>query len=457
MSIHLEETNEELCRKYETRKDYVNALKYALMEPNGSLSTRLKTGKFYRILGFPLKAIDAYLSALICFPGNSNDIYKQFEACLQFIYSRYLSKSEIFLRSNLVQKLFFPSSIVKCSQVKLRKNLVVYCNGNQAFREFLLKVVSMRFKIFNNLLLVIENVGSVDLLNLTRFVKIAKSHSLQRVHFRGSICCYLVSAILKGLEIDEIIFEDFKMLNLREALQIRAKKFCILGKVEENFYSQNMEVCVSNGYVGPLIITAKVRIHLSSSCTTLQGMYLGNREIKNYVDLHSLFLSGTPSESRISFENLSRITKLERLGLCGYDIEGSCCLPSLFHLELRKITRISCTLGFIQQNQSIRSIFIIHAGDTLKRELAECLCSMPKLEELIIVNCQIDIFFLEHISANYFSTTRKCLGMVNCGADDLVGSLAGRYPTRYVFRDEATFDKLWGRAWPETTVDHYYK
>lgn len=446
--------DDKILKTYEERKDYVSALKHALQVKIKPYQLLLKIGKYYRILGLPEKAIGTYICALLAHPDNYENTGKQIDACLRHIYQKYVYKSEF----TMIQSTnIFPKAIGKPSAKVLRGSLLVFCDGNAAFKEFLLKIVSGRYQSPNLLKrLVLSNVSSADLLNLTRFVKIFKGKRIECLHFRENVCSHTALLLLKGLDVDYVIFENVRLTDASEVLDFKASNFIILGNIDDKSLSY-IQTHVEKAYVSSFSLTSCPKISVGKYCTVLQGAISQKFDIKQFKYLRALKLKRVLEENNFSLDQLSELSLLERLCISGYALQQSCRLPFLHHLELDNFFGQSSLMSMLAMNKQIRSIVLRGSCESLMKEVAGWICDLPKLEELIVVNCVVDVFFLEHISTHFFKLSRKCLGLVDCGAESLVTSLKDRYPTKIIFHDSATFEMLRARAWPETQVEFYYK
>lgn len=447
-------SEEGTIKHFEERKDFMGALKCALKLNTKSLFLHLKIGKYYRILGFPEKAIDTYICAAMTYPDRSNEVYRQIDACVRYIYQKYLAMHQI-----NGARLYIDFPKISCAKLRariVRGVVVVYCDGNMSFKDFLLKFVSGRLKRPNRLTLIMSNVTSVDLLNLSRFVKIAKSVPIQRVHVRGHLCHHALTLLLKGLSVDEIIFEDLKLSEISDSISIQVKNFSVIGQIHEGSLGR-FHFLTFEHYVGPSALLDKMQISIGPRCHTLQGATLKVVESKQLNNLRSLSLTRSPGEYEFSLNQLNNLTCLGRLSLSGYSLKGNFSLRSLCHLELHRFTGLTSLVNILSHNMQIKSLVINESCESLKKSIAELICGMPNLKELIVVNCAVDLFFLEFLGSNFFKSTRMCLGLVNCGANTFMESLAERYPIKYIFHDNGPYELLRERSWPETQRNFYYK
>ena len=432
-------------------KDYNGAIKIyqkIIDQDSRNLKLYLKLGKLYRIMGKHSMALITYVDCSFIDPSHQSP-HKQIIDTLKYMYLRNIY--------------FFPVLALNFSHIYLNgrsTNSFVFTNqnksyitikGNQALSSFIGKCIANPIKISKIESMLLADITSYNILNLTRFLKITGQRQLRIIHIRNINDLHFILIFARSISFRSLLLEN--MENVSEVAEINAIRIVIINsslkgaeiKVKRYFINLS-HIAIPFSFTNkPRVIITRLNkgILLNLSYSKIKILWLRFEELKEFdLKIFKLMVS-------------LRKAHLENCKLVG-GIEGN--IKNIVHIEFVSVFNLYILISLIRASNSLKSIHICDIPEPISVNLIEIILINQLLREFIMTNCNVSGALISFIYESFFKfRRRKLVGIANCGFTDVLNRMECNFCNKLVLNTEFHCMELRKKTWPETYVEWYYR
>lgn len=378
--------------------------------------------KRHRMCGNYRDALLAYTDHISESCDNSDTRRQFFATCLQFHRRRGLGSIRI--------------PRLKDSEYR--------CNGNQQFKELLLKTIANSKFLRSISSLAIGNVTTFDLLTLSRFLAVAKQAVFAQVTYFGAFDGQLLTHLLQGVKFLSVTLNK---VSLSCRLPISLEGSIVVGPK-----------CTIEGSV-----TAKAKgcfWDLSGLLNTSSELVVESFGLTILPDRPQVFVEGCREAFLVAMNaDVSQwpnfldngVRKLYLMSHVGIDQRISYSLDKLLLAHLGgELTEEQVVSVLRPSASTLQVLWLDGIAAPISHALSSFILGCPHLKELVIRNCQLDSKFFTGLLEYLQMRPWHAFGLLGgCHDGEFVEHVKAHYPLKIVLDSFRDWDRLHKRTWPK--------